>query len=307
MALALDISNAQSTSFAPSDSDLPSTVGRSCSAPNNHLDTLSHKFISDCDPKSFCSSATNGTCQPRVCRRDEFAYGYLPDEVVPSLCPEGAFCPDDGSGCVGQREVGGECEMGRDEQCVAMEGWDSEGAGLGDRMNVNGSVCLKGVCAYANVGINQPCTSEVISHEYKTHDGEHYVNVIARDNCLTASLFCSNDTATCQPVRMVGETCRFHRDCQSVSPSPFSNYLCLQGSCQSPPNAPYTMAGWQYAVTAISIIAAMATICVMLTLMHKRHRLKNFQETRDYCYEQITLRRSIMEMNGRYDRLRLRK
>lgn len=148
MALALDISNAQSSSPAPSDSDLPSTVGRSCSATNNHLDALSHKLISDCDPKSFCSSATNGTCQPRVCRRDEFAYGYLPDEAIPSLCPAGAFCPDDGSGCVEQREVGGMCEMGRDEQCGAMQGWDSEGSGLGDRMNTNGSVCLKGVCAY---------------------------------------------------------------------------------------------------------------------------------------------------------------
>lgn len=82
---------------------------------------------------------------------------------------------------------------------------------------------------YANVGIDQSCTSEVISHEYKTHDGEHYVNLIAWDNCLTASLFCSNDTATCQPVRMVGDTCRFHRDCQSVSfLVPISKLLCVR-------------------------------------------------------------------------------
>lgn len=40
--------------------------------------------------------------------------------------------------------------MGRDEQCGAMQGWDSEGVELGDKMNANGSVCLKGVCAYVS-------------------------------------------------------------------------------------------------------------------------------------------------------------
>lgn len=63
------------------------------------------------------------------------------------MCPEGTFCPDDGGGCVAQREVGGECEMGRDEQCGAAPGWDEDGLGLGDRMNADGSVCLKGICA----------------------------------------------------------------------------------------------------------------------------------------------------------------
>ena len=33
---------------------------------------------------------------------------------------------------------------------------------------------------------------------------------------------------------------------------------------------------------------AMITTCVMLTLMHKRNRLESYNETRDYCYEQIT-------------------
>ena len=38
--------------------------------------------------------------------------------ALPALCINGTFCPDDGSGCRQQNEVGGSCELGRDEQCA---------------------------------------------------------------------------------------------------------------------------------------------------------------------------------------------
>ena len=38
--------------------------------------------------------------------------------ALPDLCSSGTFCPDDGSGCRLQSEVGGSCELGRDEQCA---------------------------------------------------------------------------------------------------------------------------------------------------------------------------------------------
>lgn len=222
------------TQSTPTISEVPSTLGRPCSSSNNHVDPLYFKFISDCDAKTFCSAPSNGTCQPRLCRQDEFLYGYLPGEPLPPLCPDRSFCPDDGSGCMEQKAVGEPCEMGRDEQCAPMQDWKE--LGVADKMNVNGSICLKGVCSYvfilslsirpyrtiigihryANIGMNQPCSSEVISHEYKAHDGQHYINLIARDNCLTASLFCDNQTAICQPSKGAGESCMFHRDCQSV-------------------------------------------------------------------------------------------
>jgi hypothetical protein len=38
--------------------------------------------------------------------------------ALPSLCDNGTFCPDDGSGCRLQSRVDGPCELGRDEQCA---------------------------------------------------------------------------------------------------------------------------------------------------------------------------------------------
>jgi hypothetical protein len=35
----------------------------------------------------------------------------------------------------------------------------------------------------------------------------------------------------------------------------------------------------------------------MLTLIHRRHRLENFRELSDYCYEQILIRRSIFALH----------
>ena len=34
-------------------------------------------------------------------------------------------------------------------------------------------------------------------------------------------------------------------------------------------------------------MTAMATTCIMLVVMHRRHRLQRYEEIRDYCDEQI--------------------
>jgi hypothetical protein len=49
-------------------------------------------------------------------------------------------------------------------------------------------------------------------------------------------------------------------------------------------------------------VIALAATCAMLTLMHRRQRLRAFHETRDYCYEQVLLRRSVLAL--RSDRAR---
>lgn len=36
-----------------------------------------------------------------------------------------------------------------------------------------------------------------------------------------------------------------------------------------------------------TIVIAMIATCIMLTLIHKRHRFKHYKEVRDYYYEQI--------------------
>jgi hypothetical protein len=120
--------------------------GGPCSTSGNRLDPLTHKFMSECDDKSFCSGI-NGTCTPRRCRRDEFPFGYDAGESVPPLCPEDQFCPDDGGGCRALLAVGELCDLSRDEQCSPPVVWQD----LKSSFNFNGSVCVGGVCLWVEL------------------------------------------------------------------------------------------------------------------------------------------------------------
>ena len=119
--------------------------GSSCSANNNHLDVASHKFVSECTDQTFCSHSVNGTCIPRLCRRDEFPFGY-DDHPLPPQCDEGSFCPDEGDGCKPLAAVGHPCQMNRDEQCAPPLDWMD----LASPRNFNGSICLHSICAYGS-------------------------------------------------------------------------------------------------------------------------------------------------------------
>ncbi|KAI0067237.1 hypothetical protein BV25DRAFT_1877050 [Artomyces pyxidatus] len=265
---------------APSNS---STLGHTCSSSHNHLDPSTRKFISECDAQTFCSSSANGTCVPRQCRRDEYAFGYG-SGTPPPLCAPGMFCPDEGDACKSLVAVGVSCQFNRDDQCMAPPAWRD----LADFHNGNGSVCLRSMCAYANATDAQPCSFELTTYADVGPTGEGFTNAIVRDNCQTSRFFCNTRTSLCEPLRDVGQACQYHRDCRS--------YNCLQNLCTSSPEAPFAVEIWQYVVTGLSITLAMVATCVMLTLMHKRHRLASYQETRDYCYEQIALRRSIFAL-----------
>lgn len=116
--------------------------GSTCSTANDRLDPSSHKFLSECTDQSFCSGIVNGTCVPRQCRRDEFPFGFGPEDAIPSQCPVGTFCPDEGSGCRPLIAVGGACQLNRDEQCAAPADWQD----LSSTQNFNGSICLHSVC-----------------------------------------------------------------------------------------------------------------------------------------------------------------
>ncbi|KAA1476214.1 hypothetical protein DENSPDRAFT_913393 [Dentipellis sp. KUC8613] len=263
----------------------PAALNRTCTPSHDHLDPSTRKFISDCDAKSFCSLPTNadggnGTCQARVCRRDEYAFGYAPDgsEPVPPLCADGMFCPDEGSACRPLVALGGACQFNRDDQCQPPS--PDVGAALADVQNHAGAMCLRSLCTYANMTKDAPCVYELTNYATAGPGGALSTNTIVRDNCLTATLFCNTHSSRCEPRKPLGATCEYHRDCETDN--------CQQYVCMASPASPYTVAVWQYACTSLAIISAMAATCIMLALLHKRHRLKAYRETRDYCYEQIT-------------------
>ena len=117
--------------------------GSSCSAANNRIDPLSHRFIDDCDDKTFCSGSVNGTCVPRRCRTDLFPFGYKDGDVLPPLCGPDSFCPDEGGGCMPLVQVGQPCQMNQDRQCGPPPNWQE----LAGDWNFNGSLCLGSICS----------------------------------------------------------------------------------------------------------------------------------------------------------------
>ncbi|KAG7451438.1 uncharacterized protein BT62DRAFT_423750 [Guyanagaster necrorhizus] len=80
--------------------------GATCSSSCDHVDPVFLKFISECPCMTYCSAAQNGTYLPRLCRCDEFPFGYSKQYVLPPMCPAGTFCPHEGSGCLPLVAVG---------------------------------------------------------------------------------------------------------------------------------------------------------------------------------------------------------
>lgn len=135
-------------------------VGGVCAVANDKLDPSSHKFDSDCDDQTYCTSSVNsptqgkslntassdtqlsGICVKRKCRKDEFPFGYSTNEALPPLCEHGTACPDNGSACQPELQVGSTCEMDRDYQCSSYR----DGLSLSSGLNYNGSVCLQSTC-----------------------------------------------------------------------------------------------------------------------------------------------------------------
>ncbi|KAI4522153.1 hypothetical protein K525DRAFT_199469 [Schizophyllum commune Loenen D] len=252
-------------------------LGGNCTTENDHLDVLTHKFMSDCSDSAFCT-APNGVCQPRRCRRDEFPFGYPPDAPLPPLCPPGSFCPDEGDGCRVLVPLGSVCQLARDEQCSAPPDWRD----LASPYNANGSICLHSTCTfcrYANATLGQSCVTDNTTYVDLDPDGSQYVTLVSRDNCRTPYYYCDAAQGVCLRSLAPGSSCAADRECEQ--------HNCVAGVCAESPETPRRVPAWQSALTIISILGAMAATCVFLTILHKRQRFEQYQELRDYYYEQM--------------------
>ena len=66
--------------------------------------------------------------------------------ALPALCIRGTFCPDDGSGCRQQKELGGSCELGRDEQCAHSGNLTGIGSTTSTTAIADAPICLHLTC-----------------------------------------------------------------------------------------------------------------------------------------------------------------
>ena len=70
--------------------------------------------------------------------------------------------------------------------------------------------------SYANATEKQPCVFELSTYSEIDVFGTGFLNIVVRDNCETARFFCDTATQVCGRLRLVGQQCQYHRDCQSV-------------------------------------------------------------------------------------------
>ncbi|OCB88164.1 GroES-like protein [Sanghuangporus baumii] len=245
------------------------TEGGACVLSNDKIDSSTHKFVSDCDDRAFCSplspsrnsssslpyfkttsttvsSNNTGFCTRRLCRKDEFPFGFASGEpFIPPSCPRNYFCPDNGSGCQPLLPVNAPCETDRDYQCSPPpKKWSL----LASDWNVNGSVCLRSTCI--------------------------------------------SKTLLCEKMKEFGEGCESDREC-------LSRYCSSSARvCSEPPGMPAKVKPWQYVLTILSVLGAIIAICVFLALGHKRQRLERYYELLEYYHEQTSLRASIISLHA---------
>ncbi|EMD31501.1 hypothetical protein CERSUDRAFT_59878 [Gelatoporia subvermispora B] len=249
--------------------------GGACSTKNDRIDPNTRKFMSDCNDQTYCNAMTNGTCQARQCRKDEFPFGYGLGDTIPPLCSRGSFCPDSGSGCQPLRQAGQSCELNRDDQCAPAPNWQQ----LASSQNTDGSLCLQTTCIFANASIGQSCIIDETTYIDTGAGGQQYSNVIVRHNCETPHLYCDRTHLQCFKAKPIGISCSSDEECSSLN--------CNSGVCSDPPGTPLQVAPWQYAAISSGVFAAMITILTLLILVHKRLRLRHYRAVREYYDEQL--------------------
>lgn len=90
---------------------------QSCSQSNNKITPGNLQLSTDCSPTQFCDS--NGQCQPRGCRNQEFPFGFGKEQQsLPTLCSKSQFCPDEGDACQDLLAVGSPCQLNRDGMSI---------------------------------------------------------------------------------------------------------------------------------------------------------------------------------------------
>lgn len=107
-------------SWTPAVNAGSQTHGDPCNLGDNRLQEGTYAFYSDCSATNYCAS--NSTCLPKGCRKDEFPFGYVQDSPnIPNKCPRGQFCPDEMDACQDLLPVGSSCQLNRDGQHVFFD------------------------------------------------------------------------------------------------------------------------------------------------------------------------------------------
>ncbi|KAJ8481514.1 hypothetical protein ONZ45_g15292 [Pleurotus djamor] len=238
---------------------------------------------------TYCSA--RGTCQKRGCRRDEFPFGYQPEDTLPRKCGTGQFCPDEMDDCRDQIPVDGDCQLNRDDQCQpppnSRELADTTNFGL----NVEGAICLLNKCMWANATEGNACIHENTPYTSYSLNGE-FIDIRSRlslpDNCRIG-LYCDTASSICQRWKTLGQTCTADKECES--------WNCqIDGTCGISADVPRHLGTWVYIVVGIGIIGGMIGTLVGLFFLHRKQRDADREKRVQYWREQHAFHQNLMQM-----------
>ncbi|KZT32231.1 hypothetical protein SISSUDRAFT_1067099 [Sistotremastrum suecicum HHB10207 ss-3] len=247
-----------SSSYA---SDTP--LNGPCDQADTKLETGTYQLLSSCPITQFCNS--NGQCQDKGCRRDEFPFGYPSGGNLPPKCPQGQFCPDEEDACQPLLPVGSPCQLNRNDECEAPPDFKQLAGDL--TQNFNGSVCINLTCQWANVTLGQPCLVENVAYIGYAADGSEFIDVVSRGNCVKG-LYCDAVALQCMQTKALGAS--------SDSPQHFGV--------------------WVYVVVFIAILGGMVGTLVTLFFIHRKDRDQDRSKRLQYWREQNAFRQNIMQM-----------
>jgi len=260
--------------------------GQNCTTGDNRLQVGTYQFWSDCDTVTFCNSSS--LCDLKKCRKDVFPFGYPQDsDSIPPMCPKGQFCPDEEDACQPLLAVGSPCQLNRDDQCQAPDNFAQLADNTAHGLNFNGSVCLNGICMYANATLGTQCVVE--NTPYIGYSGtDEFIDIVSRGNCIN-NLYCDSQQKVCVQTKALNEGCDADKEC--------SSYNCLKsGVCGKAAEAPNQFGTWVYVVVAIGIFGGMFGTLTGLFVVHRRQRDSEREKRMQYWREQNAFRQNIMNM-----------
>jgi len=263
------------------------TLGKDqlCNQGENRLQVGTYQFWSECDSRNWC--APGGTCAPKGCRKDDFPFGYGPNDHLPDKCPKGQFCPDEEDKCQNLLTVGSPCQLNRDDQCEAPPNFKELADDTGRGLNFNGSVCLNNQCMWANATLGTTCLVENTAYIAYGADGE-FIDIVSRGNCRLG-LYCDSQQKVCMKNKMLGDACTADKECDS--------WNCLSnGVCGVSEAVPRHFGIWVYIVVALGIFGGMFGTLFGLFFTHRKQRDQEREKRLQYWREQNAFHRNLLQM-----------
>ncbi|KAL7313329.1 hypothetical protein PS15m_007090 [Mucor circinelloides] len=200
----------------------------------------------------FCDSSRNNTCNYKGCSNSDYIQGW--DEVAykfPSRCNNQMYCPDNGSQCTQLVQVGGHCELQRDDECAGKE-----------------SICLNSTCFIKGAPLGGNCGSDRTDYVSYDAKGLAVQQTIIRDNC-TEGTWCDNHI--CISSNALGASCWQDREC-------ITGYCTDDGICINGPDVFHSIANWLWAVLGCSVLVFVFVILGFLWILHRYQSRKEHEK-----------------------------